>query len=144
MVGVGLPAPGQGPSLQGGGRGRGLGRREQVGTEVPGALEEAILPGHQPGFKNANGTRPLKYASCKGTGVAAGVGAGVESRGKSGDQILLGPARGGPAPPVGSVVTGPGNTGFRDLCPTSGHFPNTTPYLQAHIRLTPVPSDVAS
>ena len=42
--------------------------------------KDAIFSGHQRGFKNANGTRPLKYACHKvELVVAAGAGAGVES-----------------------------------------------------------------
>lgn len=45
--------------------------------------KEAIFSGHQQGFKNANGTGPLKYACHKvEVAVAAGAGTGVESHEK--------------------------------------------------------------
>ena len=61
---------GRGPVVGGGGK--------ECGTQE--RWKNAIFPGHQQGFKNANRTGPLKYACHKVEPVvAAGAGAGVES-----------------------------------------------------------------
>lgn len=89
-------------------------REEMRSVELRNTGKMQFFPGHPQGFKNANGTGPLKYACHKVEPVvAAGAGAGVESHENPPPEASFSEFL-----PFASCSQGPGNAGLRDPCPT--------------------------